>query len=111
MATPHRSMVFWELPLETGLHEGAIHPAAVLFVLHYPTNIEFPIKQKSSFHFVISGFHHKADENCALLGYSTSRRMCNNPEECNSCVFSLFQTKVFFQFVTMNLMGFVHKLL
>jgi len=31
-------MVFWEVPLETGWHEGAIHPVGVLFVLHYPTN-------------------------------------------------------------------------
>jgi len=111
MATPHRSMVFWELPLEKGLHEGAIHPVAVLFVLHYPTNIEFPVKLKLSFRCVISGFCYKADENCALLVYSTARRLCNNPEECNSFVFSLFQTKVFCQFVTMNLTGFVYELM
>ena len=72
---------------------------------------EFPIKQKLIFHCVISGFRHTADENCAVLGYSTLRRLRNNPEECNSFVFSLFQTKVFFQFVSMNLTGFVYELL
>jgi hypothetical protein len=45
-ATPHRSTVFQDLPLEKDLHEGAIHPVAVLFVLHSPMNTEFPIKQK-----------------------------------------------------------------